>query len=93
MGDDEVYLLVFLQEGYDVDGFALVLHHFGEVMEDVPVLFVDEAADDTDAFYFLDVVNFLLTWCGLEVANDSLEVYLLDEVHFFIQIGCVVDTR
>ena len=81
VSDDEVELLVFVEECDDVDVFSLVFHDFGEVVEDVPVLFVRETADDANGFYFVDVVDFLFARSGLEVADNALEVHLLNKIH------------
>ena len=87
--DDEAYLLVALQQCNDVDVFALVFHHFGKVVEDVPVLFVAQTADDADVAHFVDVVDFLLTRGGLEVANQMLAMYFFDKLkHIYIE--CVI---
>ena len=70
-----------------MDLLALVLHHFGEVVEDVPVLFVVQAADDADGFDFLDVLDALVAWRGLEVADDLLASEVFDEFqHIFIYL-------
>ena len=77
MGDDEVDVLVL--EGDEVYFLSLVFHHFGEVVEDVPVLLGVELADDTDGLNLLDVVDALVAWGSLQVANDSLAAKVFNE--------------
>jgi hypothetical protein len=47
------------------------------VVEDVPVLLGVELADDTDGLNLLDVVDALVAWGSLQVANDSLAAKVL----------------
>ena len=51
------------------------------MVENIPMLFVVKAADNTDGFDFFDIVNFFLAGRGFEVADDVLQVELFDEVH------------